>query len=231
VSEMWRTERKVIAEQLCSAVDALVEFVDRYGPYERTDRFSYEMIPGGELTADLRGQLIKLDAKIKELCIRLGIAPPDCSSEPSSPSEILFGYTKLRIDSWYSDEQPIFGPVLKPTVDWKHRMRALRVLAEGFAGPSVPKWDKSERTLYYRGSIIKKYSRHSAPNHMIILNAFELSGWASSISDPLPREPNIVPSKRLHDTLRNMNSGLSAIRFFTRGDGITVGWEARPVSQ
>jgi hypothetical protein len=140
---------------------------------------------------------------------------------------VLFGYTRLVIEDWISDEQPIEGKILAPTPDWKHRMQALHVIAKKVAGPSMPRWDRVARVLFLGAREIKRYDCNPAKNQLYILNAFEEDGWPTSIKDPIPPKAGILPAKRLKDTIRSLNESISEIRFYGTGDGETVGWEVK----
>ena len=71
----------------------------------------------------------------------------------------------------------------------------------------MPRYDCDERALYVGTEKIKVF-RSPAENQERILWAFQEANWAIKIDDPLPGDPNIVPKKRLKDTLRALNQGL-----------------------
>ena len=69
---------------------------------------------------------------------------------------------------------------------------------------NMPHWDHTDGTLYVGEQVIKRF-RHRSPNQEIILTAFQEEGWPWRIDDPLPPSPDVVPKRRLHDTIKWLN--------------------------
>lgn len=90
---------------------------------------------------------------------------------------------------------------------------------------ATPTWDRNKRVLLW-GSLVIKSFRKTAPNQEILLDSFEEEGWPSRIDDPIPPSPGIVPTVRLHDTIKRLNHGMAyhVIRFYGDGTGMGVEW-------
>jgi hypothetical protein len=63
-----------------------------------------------------------------------------------------------------------------------------------------------------------------------ILMAFEEEQWPPRIDDPLPGHPDLLPKRRLHDTIKSLNRNQknSLIRFMGDGTGEGIRWELIP---
>jgi hypothetical protein len=61
-----------------------------------------------------------------------------------------------------------------------------------------------------------------------ILMAFEEENWPPRIDDPLPVHPDMLPKRRLHDTIKSLNRNQKRplIRFMGDGTGEGVRWES-----
>jgi hypothetical protein len=67
------------------------------------------------------------------------------------------------------------------------------------AAPAIkPVFDADSRELSISGKVIKRYKR-PAENQILVLTAFQESGWPSRIDNPLP------PKKNLRETIRSFN--------------------------
>jgi len=90
----------------------------------------------------------------------------------------------------------------------------------------LPHWDRDRRVLYIGQQIVKRYSRPS-PNQDLVLSAFEEEGWPSHVYDPLPHKDKGVAKKRLHDTIiwLNRNHEARLLRFRGDGSGEGICWE------
>lgn len=89
----------------------------------------------------------------------------------------------------------------------------------------VPFWDASTHTLYWRGEPVKHF-RADAPHQEAILDSFQESGWPRCLSVSLPRDDEISPKERLHDTVKNLNRNVRPyLRFAQEGSGGRVIWE------
>jgi len=89
-----------------------------------------------------------------------------------------------------------------------------------------PKWDCDRRELRLGDKIIKVFKLPS-PMQEAILMAFEEEGWPPRIEDPLPGHPDLLPKRRLHDTIKSLNRNQknSLIRFMGDGTGEGIRWE------
>jgi len=61
----------------------------------------------------------------------------------------------------------------------------------------------------------------------VILMAFEEEHWPPRIDDPLPVHPDLIPKRRLHDTIKSLNRNQKTCLIRFRGDGTGEGirWE------
>jgi len=98
--------------------------------------------------------------------------------------------------------------------------------AEDEAQPRVPKWDCDRHELRVDGVLVKIFKVPS-PNQETILTAFEEEGWPPRIDDPLPPHPELVPTRRLHETIKSLNRSQKQrlIRFLGDGTGEGIRWE------
>jgi hypothetical protein len=89
-----------------------------------------------------------------------------------------------------------------------------------------PKWDRDRRELRLDGELVKVFKLPS-PMQEAILAAFEEEGWPPRIDDPLPMHPEMLPKRRLHDTVKslNRNQKCNLIRFMGDGTGEGIRWE------
>jgi hypothetical protein len=96
----------------------------------------------------------------------------------------------------------------------------------------LPKWDRDRRELRVGDRLVKVFKLPS-PMQETILMAFEEEGWPPRIDDPLPMHPELMPKRRLHDTIKslNRNQKSGAIRFMGDGTGEGVRWELVTVDQ
>jgi hypothetical protein len=93
-------------------------------------------------------------------------------------------------------------------------------------GRSLPKWDRDRRELRLGGQLVKVLKLPS-PMQEAILMAFEEEHWPPRIDDPLPGDPDLLPKRRLHDTIKSLNRNQKnyLIRFIGDGTGEGVRWE------
>ena len=56
--------------------------------------------------------------------------------------------------------------------------------------------------------------------------AFEEESWPPRIDDPLPPHPDLMPKRRLHDTIKSLNRNQKnhVIRFMGDGTGEGIRW-------
>ena len=92
-----------------------------------------------------------------------------------------------------------------------------------------PRWDAERRELWVGGTLVRRFLR-GAPCQERILAALEERGWPERIPDPLPADPVVLRSDRLHDTIKNLNTSLkrSGLRFTRDGTGTGIRWEFVP---
>jgi hypothetical protein len=93
-------------------------------------------------------------------------------------------------------------------------------------GNIVPKWDRDRRELRLGGQLVKVLKLPS-PMQEAILMAFEEEHWPPRIDDPLPGDPDLLPKRRLHDTIKSLNRNQKSclIRFIGDGTGEGIRWE------
>ena len=89
-----------------------------------------------------------------------------------------------------------------------------------------PKWDRDRRELRLGAKLVKVFKLPS-PMQEAILVAFEEEHWPPRIDDPLPSHPELLPKRRLHDTIKSLNRNQknSLIRFMGDGTGEGIRWE------
>jgi hypothetical protein len=89
-----------------------------------------------------------------------------------------------------------------------------------------PKWDRHRRELRLGGQLVKVFKLPS-PMQEAILMAFEEEHWPPKIDDPLPVHPDLIPKRRLHDTIKSLNRNQKSclIRFMGDGTGEGIRWE------
>lgn len=92
-----------------------------------------------------------------------------------------------------------------------------------------PHWDPRTRQLTLGEEIVKEL-RRPAQNQELVLAAFERSGWAACIDDPLAPELPTEAKKRLHNTINNLNRHHLSylIRFYANGNGTGIRWALFP---
>jgi hypothetical protein len=90
----------------------------------------------------------------------------------------------------------------------------------------VPKWDRDRRELRLGEHLVKVFKLPS-PMQEVILMAFEEENWPPRIDDPLPMHPDLLPKRRLHDTIKSLNRNQKncLIRFMGDGTGEGIRWE------
>ena len=104
--------------------------------------------------------------------------------------------------------------------------------AQNAGSPASPRWDDENRILYLAGQVVKRFTRRS-PNQEMVLAAFEEEGWPARIDDPLPPTPDVSSMRRLHDTIKwlNRNHDIRLLHFSGDGTGEGVRWEVVSASQ
>lgn len=102
----------------------------------------------------------------------------------------------------------------------------LATLSEHGPDTSLPAWDRSRRTLFIAGQVVKRF-RWQALNQEAILSAFQEEGWPLMINDPLVPKPSIDVKRRLSDTIKCLNRKQVNTLVHFRGDGTgqAVLWE------
>lgn len=94
--------------------------------------------------------------------------------------------------------------------------------------PFIPLWDAERQELRVGGRLVKQFKLPS-PNQEMVLLSFQEEGWPVRIDDPLPPVADILPKRRLHDTIKSLNRSQKCrlIRFLGDGSGEGVRWEIR----
>jgi hypothetical protein len=88
-----------------------------------------------------------------------------------------------------------------------------------------PVWNPRLRCLSLGRLIVKQYHL-PAPNQEEVLTRFHNENWIEQIADPLPREAEIDPKQRLHETIAALNRHQinPVLRFMGDGTGRGVRW-------
>ena len=105
--------------------------------------------------------------------------------------------------------------------------RGLWLLWLNGPGRPQPEWDSGRRILR-----VADFTRQVHPNAkklIPILDSFQELGWSSTIDDPLPPDPDLVPEKVLADAVTGLNKGMEdcTIRFAMRNSGKGIGWDPK----
>jgi hypothetical protein len=126
-------------------------------------------------------------------------------------------------------DRTCFVPTKKGALAAKH-LAAAR--AQPVAEFSRPRWNSELHELYFHGELVKRYTRPS-PNQELILEAFQEEGWPPRIDDPLPPAPDQDPKQRIRDAIKNLNrhQNRPLIRFQGDGTGQGVRWTALSMEQ
>jgi hypothetical protein len=85
----------------------------------------------------------------------------------------------------------------------------------------VPNWDPKSGELVFNGMTVRRVSSR-AENMRRILGAFQESGWPHFVDNPLPGGAD---SQKLREAVRNLNKGLSALRFLADGSATGILWQ------
>lgn len=85
-----------------------------------------------------------------------------------------------------------------------------------------PQWNSETGKLSYCAQIIRTIKNLGiAKNIVRVLNAFEEEKWPDRIDDPIPPREGTSP---IHETVKSLNNGLTAIRFEADGTGKGIRW-------
>lgn len=107
--------------------------------------------------------------------------------------------------------------------------RLLRVFGEEVKSSApLPVWDRTVGELRLGHTVIKRVRRLKvATNAILILDAFQETGWPSHQDDPLPGKETLrqTTSQRLQDAIKSLNQNLTLIRFRGDGKGAGVVWK------
>lgn len=92
----------------------------------------------------------------------------------------------------------------------------------------VPIWSSFDGELWFRGKIVKKFSK-PAPHQRRLLDAFEASGWKASIPNPFiePNIPQYLTEELLCRTAQDLSRSFEAnchIRFGSPHGGTRATW-------
>lgn len=136
--------------------------------------------------------------------------------------EILKGFTRCEVRD--EGEANSFDAAPQPT-----KLRPVENAHHGTNGNARPKWDRDRRELRLGGKLVKVFKLPS-PMQEAILMAFEEEHWPPRIDDPLPGHPDLLPKRRLHDTIKSLNRNQKncLIRFMGDGTGEGIRWELIP---
>jgi hypothetical protein len=98
-------------------------------------------------------------------------------------------------------------------------------------GDVRPNWDRDRRELRLGRQLVKVFKLPSRMQETILM-AFEEEQWPPKIDDPLPVHPDLMPKRRLHDTIKGLNRNQKSclIRFMGDGTGEGIRWELIPAA-
>jgi excisionase family DNA binding protein len=95
-------------------------------------------------------------------------------------------------------------------------------MVEASKGPSIPSWNTDLSQLTLDGQIIRRVRQAGrATNIVAILDEFQVEGWPARVADPLPDGDH----EHLRDAIKQLNVGLTKIRFRADGRGKGIIWE------
>ena len=167
--------------------------------------------------------------ELKWLLIKNLVSETDRLPEDLKPNANRTSHAQLSLDALFVITD--FGIEL---VEENMTAAALRQSSEGSreADPTVaqaevkPSWDGERHELRCAGKVVKKFKWRAA-NQETILAAFEEQSWQARIDDPLPRQSDIDPKRRLADAIKSLNrhQKYSLVRFCGDGTGEGVLWE------
>jgi hypothetical protein len=113
---------------------------------------------------------------------------------------------RRSLDLWCAQKLDLFPGLYIGTLDRDVRIctvGAIEVLLdEQPDAKTVPSWDRGLKELRFNGVLCKKY-RQSGEKQFQILEAFEKSGWPSSVPTPFD-DPQM-----LHQTIKDLNANRS----------------------
>jgi hypothetical protein len=134
----------------------------------------------------------------------------------------LFRSSAEAIRLWLDPDSAVTVGV--PLCDWP---TPLPVCADGMEAVIKPVWLPDRRELWVGDHLIKRYTQ-VAGNQELILTSFHELGWCDRIDDPLPRQFQMDPSRRLRQTVEDMNKAHftpNVLWFRMDGTGKGVIWE------
>ena len=93
-------------------------------------------------------------------------------------------------------------------------------------GAGAIHWDVVHRELRCDGQLVKHFCV-PAGNQERILCAFQEQDWPARVDDPLPRNLNLEPHRRLQATIKSLNRNQvnALVCFYGNGTGTMVCWE------
>jgi hypothetical protein len=129
------------------------------------------------------------------------------------------GFTRCDIDTEVGVNFAYSAPEMAPSTVTLDARRSFR-------SDVRPKWDRDRRELRLADELVKVFKLPS-PMQEAILMAFEEEQWPPRIDDPLPVHPDMLPKRRLHDTIKSLNRNQKSplIRFMGDGTGEGIRWE------
>ena len=102
-------------------------------------------------------------------------------------------------------------------------LQALRARSERRSQSKLPVWDREEKTLRFKGTVIRKIrSLGVAKNIVAILDGLQAKHRQLRIPTPLD-----TGQQALHDTIRSLNKGLKKLAFHACDDGQSISWSRR----
>ena len=110
----------------------------------------------------------------------------------------------------------------------RERAAVIKLLKEdNIPDTNKPNWNKQDKTLYYEGNVVKRFSR-IAVNQFLVLDGFEELGWPMELDSPLTGGGNRDPVTMTQDTAKNLNDRRESesIKFSTNGRGTGFSWSA-----
>ena len=107
-----------------------------------------------------------------------------------------------------------------PSSPIKNRSKRGRISTQ-----SVPFWDSTLHTLWWRGKPLKHF-RAEAPSQEAILSAFERAAWPLAIEFRVADDAAILNKVQVRNAVHNLNRAIRGVlRFRQEGNGRRVLWE------
>jgi hypothetical protein len=107
--------------------------------------------------------------------------------------------------------------------DQRRLRRSLGEKLTEFRSSSLLRWDRESGSLSFSGRTVKKVRSLSvAKNVVLVLDAFQQTGWSDKIASPFEAKDQV-----LHDTVQSLNAKTKKIAFHACDDGCGISCSRR----